>query len=308
MKLDPVKVEWIVKEREKGELTNSQIAERMGVSPLWVKVLYRRYRESGEVPKLMKPGRRRVEPSEQERELVRKARQAYGVGAVVLEKVLDEAYGTHIPHNRIHEVLKGMGLAKDEPRKKERRKWVRYEREFSNSLWHADWTLIPGKGWMIAYLDDASRFIVGYGLFPEATSQRSLDVLKQAIAKWGRPASILTDRGIQFYAEEAGDRLRGVTVFERYLIENDIRHVLSRVNHPQTNGKVERFFGTVKQKLPMFLGDVDGLVKWYNEVRPHMSLNLDVIETPHQAFLRKMPKEGRVVDEKSGEVYHASEE
>ena len=129
MKLDPVKVEWIVKEREKGELTNSQIAERMGVSPLWVKVLYRRYRESGEVPKLMKPGRRRVEPSEQERELVRKARQAYGVGAVVLEKVLDEAYGTHIPHNRIHEVLKGMGLAKDEPRKKERRKWVRYERE-----------------------------------------------------------------------------------------------------------------------------------------------------------------------------------
>jgi putative transposase len=161
---------------------------------------------------------------------------------------------------------------------------------------------------MIAYLDDASRFVTGYGLFPEATSQRSLDVLKSAIAKWGKPASILTDRGIQFYAEEAGDRLRGLTVFEKYLIEEDIRHVLSRVNHPQTNGKVERFFGTVKQKLPMFLGDVDGLVKWYNEVRPHMSLNLDVIETPSQAFLRKMPKPGNVMDAKSGEVYHAREE
>jgi putative transposase len=305
MKLDPVKVEWIVKEREKGELTNKEIAERMGVSPLWVKVLYRRYREAGEVPRIMKPGRKRVETSGQEKEAVMAARQAYGVGAVVLEKVLDAAYGTHIPHNRIHKVLKEMGLARDEPRKKERRKWVRYEREFSNSLWHADWTLIPGKGWMMVYLDDASRFITGYGLFPEATSQHSLEVLKQAIAKWGKPASILTDRGIQFYAEEAGDRLRGLTVFEKYLIEEDIRHVLSRVNHPQTNGKAERFFGTVKAKLPMFLGDVDGLVKWYNEVRPHMSLNLDAIETPHQAFVRKMPRQGRVVDEKSGEIYDA---
>ena len=107
---------------------------------------------------------------------------------------------------------------------------------------------------------------------------------------------------------EADDRLRGLTSFEKYLIEHDIHHILSRVNHPQTNGKVERFFGTVKAKLPRFLGDVDGLVRWYNEVRPHMSLNLDVIETPHEAFIRKMPKEGTVVDERSGEIYHAKKE
>jgi transposase InsO family protein len=101
------------------------------------------------------------------------------------------------------------------------------------SVWHVDWTLIEGKGWMMAYLDDASRFIVGYGLFPEVTSQRSLEVLKDAIAKWGKLASTLTDRGTQFYAEETGDRLRGLTSFEKYLIEHDIRHILSRVNHSQ---------------------------------------------------------------------------
>ena len=50
---------------------------------------------------------------------------------------------------------------------------------------------------------------------------------------------------------------------------------------------------------------IDELVEWYNEKRPHMSLNMEVIETPHQAFVRKMPGEGRVVDEESGEVYHA---
>jgi len=58
MKLDPVKVEWIVRQKEKGELTNWVIAERMEVSPLRVKVLWKRYSRSGQVPTLMKPGRR----------------------------------------------------------------------------------------------------------------------------------------------------------------------------------------------------------------------------------------------------------
>ena len=142
-----------------------------------------------------------------------------------------------------------MGLARDEPRKQIRKKWIRYERKYSNSLWHTDWTLIEGMGWLIAYLDDASRFIVAYGLFAEATSQHAVDVLMEAIRKHGKPASILTDRGIQFYAVEADDRIRGSTVFERYLVENEIRQILSRVSHPQTNGKVERFFRTVKEVL-----------------------------------------------------------
>ncbi len=181
---------------------------------------------------------------------------------------------------------------------------MRYERKYSNSLWHTDWTLIEGKGWLIAYLDDASRFVVGYGLFPEATSEHSVEVLKEAVKRHGKPASILTDRGIQFYAVEADDRLRGLTAFEKYLIENEIRHVLGRVSHPQTNGKVERFFRTVKDKLDRF-ESLDRLMEWYNTVRPHMSLNLDVIETPYQAYGRKMPEGGRVVDEEAGEVYHA---
>ena len=79
------------------------------------------------------------------------------------------------------------------------------------------------------------------------------------------------------------------------------------MNHPQTNGKVERFFGTVKRKLDRF-NSVDELAEWYNFVRPHMSLNLDVIETPYGAFIRKMPKGGTIVDERSGEIYHASKE
>ncbi len=299
MKLDPVKVAWIIREKEKRQLTNQVIADRMGVSPVWVKKLWRRYRIHGETPVLRKPGRKPVKTSEDEKDAIVKARNEYGVGAVVLERLV------HIPHNRIHRVLREMGLAMEEPRKRARKKWIRYERQYSNSLWHTDWKLLEGKGWLIAYLDDASRLIVGYGLFSEATSERSVEVLKAAIRKHGKPASVLTDRGIQFYASESEEKEKGATAFERYLVENGIRHVLSRVLHPQTNGKVERFFRTVEDKLAWNGGDVDRLVEWYNMKRPHMSLNLEEVETPYRAFIRKMPKDGIVVDEESGEVYHA---
>ena len=303
MKLDPLKVAWIIRQKEAGA-PNSEIARAMDVSERRVQSLLSAYRATGGVPELKRPGRKRVGATVEEKDIIGKAYARYEVNALTLERAIDADYHKHIPHNRIHAVLKGMGLARDEPRKQVRKKWIRYERKYSNSMWHTDWTLIDGKGWLIAYLDDASRFITGYGLFPEATSEHAVEVLKEAIREHGKPASILTDRGVQFYAVEADDRLRGLTAFEKYLIESEIRQVLSRVMHPQTNGKVERFFKTVKDKLDRFKS-IDALMEWYNMTRPHMSLNLDVIETPYKAFIRKMPEDGTVVDEESGEVYHA---
>jgi transposase InsO family protein len=51
--------------------------------------------------------------------------------------------------------------------------------------------------------NDASRFIIHHGVFTEATTDNAIQVLKEAIAKHGRPASILTDHGSQFYANQA---------------------------------------------------------------------------------------------------------
>ncbi|MDG7013775.1 MAG: hypothetical protein JRN46_06085 [Nitrososphaerota archaeon] len=144
MKLDPVKVEWIVRQKEKGT-RNATIAESMKVSVRRVQMLWSLYRAKGEVPELKRPGRRRIEPDEEERRIVEEAYAKYEVNALTLERVIETDCGRHIPHNRIHRVLKAMGLAKDEPRKQLRRKWVRYERKYSNSLWHTDWTLIEVK-------------------------------------------------------------------------------------------------------------------------------------------------------------------
>ncbi len=304
-KLDPAKIAWIIREKEKGQLTNRIIAERMRVSEIWVKKLWRRYKIEQKVPELGKPGRKPGPgTSDEEKAIILKARSEYKVCAFILERVIDVICFTHIPHNRIHEVLKSVGLARNEPRKQRQRKWVKYERKYSNSLWHVDWKLLDGYGWVIAYEDDASRKVVGYAVFNEATSERAVEVLEKALKRWGKPASILSDRGSQFYAVESEERVKGVTAFEIALVKYKIRQILGRVHHPQTNGKVERFFRTAEEKIHEFRS-VDEFVTWYNSKRPHMSLNLDAIETPDQAFIRKMPEDGVVLDEESGETYHA---
>jgi putative transposase len=140
-------------------------------------------------------------------------------------------------------ILKEAGRGLPQPSKQRRRKWVRYEREHSMSLWHMDWKQLSDGRWWIAAEDDASRLIVGYGVFQEATAENTIHILKQAIDKHGRPRELLTDRGSQFYANEGERREKGISQFEAYLAEQGIKHILCRVNHPQTNGKLERFYG-----------------------------------------------------------------
>jgi len=151
-----------------------------------------------------------------------------------------------------------------------------------------DWKQLSDGRWWIAAEDDASRLIVGYGVFQEATAEHTIHILKQAITKHGRPRELLTDRGSQFYANEGERREKGISQFEAYLAEQDIKHILCRVNHPQTNGKLERFYGVYEQKQHQFKS-VDEYVHWHNEIKPHLSLHIETLETPIQAFHRKLP-------------------
>jgi transposase InsO family protein len=59
----------------------------------------------------------------------------------------------------------------------------------------------------------------------------------------------------------------------------------------ETNGKLERFYGVYEQKQHQFKS-IDEYVRWHNEIKPHLSLNIEALETPIQAFHRKQsPKE-----------------
>ena len=77
---------------------------------------------------------------------------------------------------------------------------------------NTDYKQLPDGGWFVSFQDDASRFIVGFGVFGEATNDHAIEVLKKAIKKYGKPAQVLTDHGSQFYANEKEGAKRGVAV------------------------------------------------------------------------------------------------
>ena len=316
-KLDEDKVRWIIREKIKGEMTGRKIAERMEISEIWVKKLWARYRHT-KPAKIQYPETMGRPPKglhgRREHSAVLSAHCDVSEGAGGVKKCVRDAEGTNIPHRTINSIMKESGDSVSDKAKTRQRKWVRYERKHSNSMWHTDYKLLDDGRWFIAYQDDASRFIVGFGVFKEATGEHAIDVLKEAISRHGKPASVLTDHGSQFYANEKEAAARGEAMFEKELVALGIRHILARVNHPQTNGKLERFHGDLQRKLPRFAGasvdkavrqrkgsavhvggpfctdkprdPVERLVSWYNN-KPHRSLDWDNSETPAQAFVRK---------------------
>ena len=119
-------------------------------------------------------------------------------------------------------------------------------------MWHTDYKHLDDGRWFLCYEDDVSRFVTGYGMFEHVTTENALAVLEEAIKNHSEPASIMTGRGSQFYANASETKRKEVSVFEKKLIEFGIKQILAGVRHPQTNGKMEKLHGKIQRKLPEF--------------------------------------------------------
>ena len=278
-KLNQRKIRWIVRELERGELSRYQIAKLQGISEVHAWRVFQKYRDVKK-PRLLPCGRRPKPIPAEEIELVKKTKEETGFGAVNIEKVLADR-GARIPHNRVHAILRLEGLAKEQPNKSRRRKWVRYERKHSNSLWHSDWFEHQGRQ-IILYEDDASRLITGFGEFQNATTENAILTFDSAIERWGNPKQLMTDHGVQFCMDPEKE-----FTFTNYLKSKGVEHILARIKHPQSNGKLERLVFTMKG-LMKWKGNLQESVKFYNEKRPHMSLENGHLRTPLQAFHDKL--------------------
>jgi transposase InsO family protein len=156
----------------------------------------------------------------------------------------------------------------------------RFERARPNQLWQTDlFTFLLKRQnrrlYLVGFLDDHSRFVVGFGLHASASSALVLEVLRAAITSYGPPEEILTDNGPQYVT------WRGKSQFSRELEQQGIRQVVSRPKHPQTLGKIERFWGTLWREClqrAVFLDLEDArrriglFIDHYNFRRPHQGL------------------------------------
>jgi transposase InsO family protein len=152
-----------------------------------------------------------------------------------------------------------------------------FERARPNQLWQTDlFTFVLKRQnrrvYLVAFMDDHSRFLVSYGLHASQSSALVLEVLRAGLASYGVPDEILTDNGSQYVT------WRGKSAFSRELEKRGIRQVVAAPRHPQTLGKIERFWGTlwrecVEAAVFVDLGDAQrriGLfIDYYNFQRPH---------------------------------------
>jgi putative transposase len=284
-KLNKRKIKWIIRQMEKRDMGAYTIAKIQGITPRWARELPRKYKGIKD-PTLLPSGRKPKDITEEERVLVLKTWKEHPLSAVMLEVILDEK-GKHIPHNRIHRILKEEGLAKNEANKQKRKKWIRYERKHSLSLVHADWFEINKKEVFLA-VDDASRICYAHGEFERATTEFSIKATDKGIRKFGLMKQFITDHGSQFVSNEREGCKVSDSTFTLWLKAKGVHHIKARVKHPQTNGKVERVKQTI-EKLWNHFGSLNKAVKYYNYKRPHMSLGTEdkKLETPYEAFLRK---------------------
>jgi putative transposase len=284
-KLNQRKVRWIIKEVNSQERSIYRIAKTQNITPQWTRELYQRYQESAQYPYPKRSGRKPSPISLEEKRIVLETYHSHPLAAVTLEKILVEQ-NIYIGHNRIHRILKEEGLAKDEPHKQRRRSYVRYERRFSNGLWHTDWFEKQNQQ-IILFEDDASRFITGCGVFRNATSANAISVFVQAIQTYGVPKQVMTDHGVQFTSlSRCNCESPETNEFQRTLKQHGVLHIKARVKHPQSNGKVERVGQTIKQLWKHF-SSWEEAVLYYNFKRPHSSLENGRLRTPYQAFLEK---------------------
>lgn len=280
-KLNFKKRVWIAKQVLNGTSIN-MVAKAQKVSRISVFKIIKRYNEYGwDGLKDHKTGRLETVLHENAVIVILDLRKHFGYGACHIEQILKQK-GFAISHRQIEKVLIRNNMVVPNIKKQKPRKWVRYELPNPNDLWHTDWSYDPFTGKQLSvFIDDRTRLITCFGIFKNASAENTIALLRSGIAEYGKPKAVMTDHGSQYYANHPNAEQEN-TLFRQALDPLGIKHCLARVNRPQTNGKVERFFRTYKEEfITGTFANVADFMQHYNEKRLHMSL---FYKTPKQVW------------------------
>jgi len=259
---------WCIKQMQKGIISVAEISKNRKIPR---KTLYRwldSYKRFGKLGLENKPrGAKPTDINPKFEVFLIKFWHHNKYGAPKMKFELDQL-GFNVSQRQIQKIYIKNELKMNKRKRPNQIKFRTYEWPEPNNLWHTDWTTCPfTKKQMIAFIDDHSRFVVHAEFFENATTENTLLAFSNAIAKFGKPEAILTDNGTQFTPARAE---KGP--FTKWCEDQDIKHILGRVHHPQTNGKIERWFGTYKQEYDERFGCLDDFLHFYNYERIHQAI------------------------------------
>ena len=181
----------------------------------------------------------------------------------------------------IRRILTAAGLITPQPKKRPKSSYRRFQADQPNQCWQSDfthWRLADGTGVeIINWLDDHSRYLLAAIAPPRISGEDVVTTFLAAADAHGLPQSTLTDNGSVYTSRFTGGR----NGFEYLLANLGIAQKNGHPNHPQTQGKIERFHQTLKrwlaaQPAAATLDDLQAqLYRFqhiYNELRPHRAL------------------------------------
>jgi transposase InsO family protein len=293
--------------------SQSEVARTYGVSQGWISKLMARYRLEGEAafePLSRAPATSPTATPPRIVELVLRLRKqlteaGLDGGADTIGWHLAHHHATSLSRATINRILTRAGAVIPDPAKRPKSSYLRFEADQPNECWQSDFThyrlhdgtrRITHRGGIrrieqgsdveiLTWLDDCSRYALSVTAHAPVTGPAVLAAFRTTAATYGFPASTLTDNGRVFTVRLFGST-PGRNHLEHELRERNITQKNGKPNHPQTQGKVERFQQTLKKWLraqpqqPATLAELqtllDEFVELYNTRRPHRSL-------PHRA-------------------------
>ena len=151
-----------------------------------------------------------------------------------------------------------------------------FAREHANELWQMDFKGVPRtQAPLLGCIDDASRFCLLLERTKSETLEAVWEALWDAFGLYGLPQAVLTDNGSAFRSSASWR----YSSFDLRLLLLGVQPLHGRPRHPQTQGKVERFFGTLSREDGM--GRPDEFRRIYNHERPHQAHSY---QTPYAIF------------------------
>ena len=261
------------------------IAQEMGIGKSSLQKWVREYRQYGE--EALKGGfgsgkkKNRTSPRIKEK-IVDLKKKNPDHGSRRIADTLKRFFLIKTSPTTVRKTLIEADLTSPVPRKKPKKNPAKprfFERANPNQMWQSDiltFRLGGKSAYLIAFMDDYSRFITAIGLYRSQTAENVLETYRRGIGEYGVPKEMLTDNGRQY------SNWRGTTRFERELQKDRIKHIRSRPHHPMTLGKIERFWKTIldeflhRAQFDNFEEARDRIrlwAKYYNHKRPHQGIN-----------------------------------
>jgi len=227
--------------------------------------------------------------SAKERALIEsEARKSTELSPRLLGVMLTERHGMSVSETTVYRVLKAKGLVRQRPvdQRPAAKVWKKPTKEV-DEIWQLDATnfLVPDFGYYkgIPVIDDHSRKLLACPVRPDESGQSASDAVEMALEKAQSEGhaieekpTLLTDNGAGFAGE----------VMAKYLRARGVKHIFGAPYHPQTQGKVERFNRTMKEKVNL----------WPHETPEKLQAAIDKMvaeynDTPHEALKNVSPND-----------------